>query len=149
MHLARGPWEPVDERTEQFYCRLLPRLKETVFREGDWRLLECHPAWSGNSSWDAIIAFTWTGRDGGRRLVVVNYSGRQSQGYLSLPWPDLAKKRWRLSDQMSRAVYDRDGSDLASNGLYLDVAPWGYNVFDVQPVEMPAEVEEPVLAGQR
>jgi hypothetical protein len=149
MHLARGPKEPVDERIEQFYCMLLPRLKETVFREGDWRLLECHPAWGGNPTWDAIIAFAWTGARGDRRLVVVNYSAHQSQCYVSMPWPDLAKKRWRLNDQIGRAVYDREGSDLASHGLYLDMGPWGYNVFDVKAVEVHAEVEEPVLAGQR
>jgi hypothetical protein len=31
---------------------------------------------------------------------------------------------------MSPARYDRDGSDLASRGLYLDMPPWGYHVFE-------------------
>jgi len=25
--------------------------------------------------------------------------------------------------------YERDGNDLASRGLYLDLPPWGYHVF--------------------
>ena len=32
------------------------------------------------------------------------------------------------------ASYDRDGSDLASRGLYLDLPPWGYHVFEVTAV---------------
>jgi len=140
----------VDEKIEQFYSLLLPRLKETVFREGDWRLLDCHAAWDGNPSWDAFIAFAWTGRDNERRLVIVNYSEHYSQCYVSLPWPDLEKKNWRLSDEMSPVIYDRDGHELSSHGLYLDVAPWAYHVFNVETVvERFEEVEAPVLAGQR
>ena len=32
------------------------------------------------------------------------------------------------------AVYDRDGSELAARGLYLDLPAWGYHVFEVQPL---------------
>src|SRR5215472_1408420 len=148
MHIGRGPKEPVDERIEQFYCMRHPRLKETVFREGDWKLLDCHPAWEGNYTSDAFVAFAWSGGNNERRLVVVNYSGHQSQCYVSLPWPDLKKKTWRLSDQMSDAVYDRDGQDLASHGLFLDIGPWAYHVFEVQvTAALYAEVEAPVLAS--
>ena len=42
--------------------------------------------------------------------------------------------RVRLTDLMGPARYDRDGSDLVSRGLYLDLLPWGYHVFEVTPV---------------
>ncbi len=32
------------------------------------------------------------------------------------------------------ASYDRDGSELGTRGLYLDLPPWGYHVFDVSIV---------------
>ena len=32
---------------------------------------------------------------------------------------------------MGSARYDRDGNDLVSRGLYLDLPPWGYHVFEV------------------
>jgi hypothetical protein len=35
---------------------------------------------------------------------------------------------------MGAASYDRDGSDLGSQGLYLDLPPWGYHVFDASIV---------------
>lgn len=141
-HLGRGPKEVVDHKIEQFYSLLLAQLKETAFREGEWRLLSCTTAWQGNESWDAFVAFAWTGADKKRRLVVVNYSDHHSQCYVTLPWKDLTGKTWRLRDQMSFASYDRDGQDLSARGLYLDMAPWGYHIFDVHPALVPTRERE-------
>jgi hypothetical protein len=62
-------------------------------------------------------------------LVTVNYAPNQSQCYVRLPFTDLDAGQWRLQDQMGNAIYDRDGSDLQSRGLYLDVPPWQTSVF--------------------
>jgi len=146
-HLGRGPKEPADKKIEQFYSLLLSRLKESVFREGEWRLLNCTAAWLGNESWDSLIAFAWTGGDKERRLVIVNYSDHYSQCYVTLPWPDLPGNTWCLRDQMSSASYDRDGQELSARGLYLDVAPWRYHVFDLHPALVRCgEREEPALS---
>jgi hypothetical protein len=32
---------------------------------------------------------------------------------------------------MGTLVVDRNGHDLGTRGLYLDMPPWGYHVFDV------------------
>lgn len=37
----------------------------------------------------------------------------------------------RLKDQMSPASYERSGNELARPGLYLDLAPWAYHVFEI------------------
>jgi len=37
----------------------------------------------------------------------------------------------RLKDLMGPASYDRDGTDLVSRGLYLDLPPWSFHVFEV------------------
>lgn len=140
-HLGRGPKEPADERIEHFYDLLLSELRQPVFREGEWKLLECRPAWDGNPSSDSFIAFAWTGKDNERRVIAVNYSDHHSQCYVSLPWRDLDDKTWRLRDQMSGAVYDRDGRELSSRGLYLDIPPWARHVFRVQTVSAPEEAE--------
>jgi hypothetical protein len=34
-----------------------------------------------------------------------------------------------LKDLLGDAQYDRDGSELQSRGLYLDIGPWSYHVF--------------------
>jgi hypothetical protein len=132
-HLVRAPKEPKIEQLNSFYDRLLAALRTPAFREGDWRLLECSPAWDGNWTSDCFVAFGWE-KDGRERfLVAVNYAANQSQCYVRLPsYADLEHSQWRLEDLLSNAYYERHGDDLKQRGLYLDMAPWGYHVFKLQ-----------------
>jgi len=61
----------------------------------------------------------------------VNYAGNQGQCYIPLPFSDLFGRPVRLQDLMGSAVYERNGDDLLLPGLYLDMPPWGYHVFEV------------------
>lgn len=131
-HLVRAPEEPLFEGIRQFYRRLLAELKNPVYREGHWQLLEPLPAWEGNDSWDSFIPFAWTGTNGTRVLVIVNYAPHDAQCYVRLPFPELPGKHWRLQDRMSDSAFDRSGNDLASRGLYLDMTPWRYHVLDIK-----------------
>jgi glycosidase len=128
-HLVRAPIETIDGAVQQFYDRLLAVLRDTTVRDGAWRLAECVPAWDGNWTWDCCLAWTWTGNTGGQRLVAINYAGNQSQCYVRLPVPGAGLVRFR--DVMGGAAFDRDGRDLEARGLYLDMPPWGYHVFEV------------------
>lgn len=130
-HLIRGPDEPIDSRLEQFYDRLLAVLRQPTVRDGRWQLVECAPAWEGNPTSDCFTAFAWQGPDDKRLLVAANFAANQSQCRVRLPFADLGGKPWRLQDQLSDAVYERDGNELQSDGLYLDMHPWQYHVFDV------------------
>jgi glycosidase len=123
-HLGRGPSEPIDSQLQPFYERLLNVLRGPAVREGQWQLLECLPAWEGNGTWDCFLAFAWQGPGDDRLLVAVNYASHRSQCYVRLPFPDLAGSQWRLQDQLSSAVYDRDGNELQTRGLFLDMSPW-------------------------
>jgi hypothetical protein len=133
-HLVRAPLESPDPARQRFYAALLSVLRQPSVRDGQWALLECVPAWDGNPTGDAFLAWFWQARDGQRLLIAVNYAGHQSQCYVRLPFPDLAGHTVRLKDLMGSASYDRDGSDLGARGLYLDLPPWGYHVFDVSVV---------------
>ena len=128
-HLVRGPEEPVDERVKKFYDRLLAVLRHDVVRNGDWQLLECVPAWDGNWTSDCFLAFAWQGPGEERLLAVVNYAPNQSQCYVRLPFGDLRNGQWRLQDSLSETKYDRDGNDLESRGLYVDVPAWRCHAF--------------------
>jgi glycosidase len=123
-HLGRAPDEPVDSSLAGFYNRLLTVLRQPALRDGQWQLLECVPAWSGNWTSDCFLAFGWQGPGGERLLVVVNYAPNQSQCYVRLPYADLAARNWRFQDQLGTASYDRAGPDLQERGFYLDVQPW-------------------------
>jgi hypothetical protein len=133
-HLVRAPQEAVDAALQTFYEKLLACLKDAAFRDGQWQRLDAGRAWEGNESNDALIAFSWTAPGDLRRLVVVNYAAHPSQCYAMLPWGDLASRTWRLHDRLGAATYDRDGADLATRGLYLDMPAWSYHAFDVEPV---------------
>jgi hypothetical protein len=130
-HLVRAPQEPVDARLQGFYEKLMAVLRQPVFKDGTWSLLELVPAWEGNWTWDCFIAWSWQRHDGARRLVAVNYANNQSQCYVRIPFSDLAGHTVRLKDMMGSTGFDRDGKDLVSRGLYLDLPPWSYHVFEM------------------
>lgn len=130
-HLGRGPDEPTNADLAKFYTQLLAILRRPTVRDGRWQLLECAPAWDGNWTWDCFLTFAWQGPDGELLLVAVNYAPNQSQCYVRLPFDDLAGSIWRLHDQIGTAIYDRNGADLQSRGLYLDATPWQASVFEL------------------
>jgi hypothetical protein len=131
VQLCRGPEEPPDPALAEHYDRLLAALKHPAVRHGQWRLLECVPAWEGNWTWDCFIAFAWEEATGRRLLAAVNYAPNQSQCYVRLPFWELAGRTARLADLLGPAVYERDAGDLQTRGLYLDLPAWGYHLFEV------------------
>ena len=97
-------------------------------RAGQWRLLEA-TGWPDNQSCDNLAAWSWAADSGGsRHLVVVNLSGQPAQARIRLDWPDLPGRDWQLTDILSQAVFERDGAELASPGLYVDLGPWQYHL---------------------
>jgi len=130
-HLVRAPQEPVNLNLEQFYNKLLDILNRPLFRNGNWQLLECNPAWEGNWSNDNYISFLWQADGEEKMLVVVNYSHSQSQCYVKLPVPGIGAGSWIFNDFINGNVYERDGADLQANGLYLDEPAWKTYVFDL------------------
>jgi hypothetical protein len=130
-HLVRAPFEPIDSVIEEFYGRLTRLLRDRPFNDGDWRLLECVPAWDGNWTWDCFLAWTWTGGAQARRLVAINFAGHQSQCYVRLP--ALGEGVVHFQDLMGPAAFDRDGRELNARGLYLDMPAWGHHVFEITP----------------
>jgi hypothetical protein len=132
VHLCRSPVERVDRNVSDFYARLLSGLLKTrVLSDGAWSMIEPQPAWHGNWSSEGFIASAWSGADGRRVVAVVNYTQGQSQCRLRLPFIDLRGKQVRLTDLMGTERYDRDGSDIVDQGLFIDLAPWRFNVFEL------------------
>jgi glycosidase len=132
MHVGRRPIEPADPDARAFYRRLLQALKRPEVQEGHWQLWNCHPAWDGNETWDQFIVFSW--EQGERRLLaVVNYGPAQGQCYATIGMSRIAGRNFALTDLLSDTRYDRD--DPGKNGLYLDMPPWGYHLFEMKELE--------------
>jgi hypothetical protein len=132
-HLNRAPAESVDANLQAFYGRLLEVLRRPGLRAGQWQLLDCVSAWDGNGSNESFIAFGWQNGGSEPLLAVVNYADHQSQCYVRLPFCSPGGG-WRLRDLMGDAQYERDGNDLSSRGLYLDIAPWQFHAFQLKKV---------------
>jgi len=117
VFLSRRPQEPTDEQLRAFYDQLLPVA--AAVRDGEWRLLTC-TGWPDNDTHRNLLAWSWTGADT-RHLVIVNDSDTPSQGQVPLPWPDLSGRPCRLTDLLTDQSYDRDGGQLLTPGLFVDL----------------------------
>ncbi|HEY6524689.1 MAG TPA: alpha-amylase family glycosyl hydrolase [Solirubrobacteraceae bacterium] len=134
VFLGRGPVEAPDEGLRAFYQRLLGALARSDLKEGEWRLCEC-AGWPDNPSHRELLAWCWS-TPGSRHLVVVNYSDAPAQARVSVPWGDLEGKAWQMEDALNGDRFERDGDELASDGLYVSLAPWSshFLALAAQPV---------------
>ncbi len=130
-HLVRGPDEAVNDAIAAIYERLLAALRHGTLRDGDWSLLECVEAWSGNASAGQFIAWRWHLPGRPWLCAAVNYAPQSGQCFVR--WPDMhaAGRTLCLTDQLGPAVYERSADDLAARGLYLDLPAWGHHLFEV------------------
>ncbi|WP_250002908.1 alpha-amylase family glycosyl hydrolase [Actinoplanes sp. M2I2] len=115
VFLGRYPDEPVDEDLRDFYDRLVV-LKDA----GRWHLLDTPD----------VLAWTWEGRDS-RHLIVINFAAAEIWTRVRLPWSS-AGERWRLTDLLDGRVFDRDGDELARDGLVVGLPAWGFHVLEVR-----------------
>ena len=122
VFLARRPVEPLDKELQAFYRNLLAAVKESGLCEGEWQLCD-RSGWPDNSSYLNLVAWCWS-QGGPPYLVVVNLSEYQSQAQVHVPWGNLAGRTWRLTDVLFGDVFDRNGDEMISTGLYVDLPAW-------------------------
>jgi hypothetical protein len=122
VQLGRRPAEPVDGELAAFSAALLA----LDVRRGDWRLVQCS-GWPDDASAEQLLAWTWCS-EGERSIVVVNLADAPAHARVHLPWTDLAGRTWSWHDELSGALYERGGDELAGEGLYVALAPWAFHV---------------------
>jgi hypothetical protein len=127
VFLGRRPDEPVDEHLQKSYRTLLEAVNRPVFREGQWSLCN-RTGWPDNASFENLVAWTWQ-KDDQRYLIMVNLSDHPVQAQVQVRWADAGGRKWQLLDELSGATYERDGDELLSPGLYVELGPWNYNLF--------------------
>ena len=132
VFLSRRPDEAPDIELASWYRRLLTAVDSHQVRAGAWRLLEAS-GWPDNQSCANLAAWSWAGdRGGDRHMVVVNLSGQPAQARIPLDWPDLPDRNWQITDILGQNVFDRDGGELASPGLFVDLGPWQFHLLALQ-----------------
>ncbi len=141
VQLTRRRPETADPEVRGFYTRLLDCLRHPEARSGRWQLIACRPDGAGDKGWARLLAFTWQeepadpGREGAperRLLVVVNYGPDRGRGVVPLPVANRPGQKYYLRDLLGPVRLERDGAELATRGLALEMPAWGYHVFEVQ-----------------
>lgn len=127
IFLGRRPDEPVNSDLQAFYQKLLKAIDRPIFRQRAWTLCQ-RTGWPENASFQNIVAWGWE-NDKERYLIIVNLSDSTSQAQVQLPWRGIAGATWTLADQLSDQTYDRNGAQMLSPGLYIELQPWNFNFF--------------------
>ncbi len=131
VFLGRRPEEAVNAELQEFYRELLNVVRRPAFHDGQWRLCE-RTGWPDNSSFQDILAWEWE-QEHDHYLIVVNLSNRPAQAmvHTGCAAPELGT--WLLFDPFTAVSYERDGAQIVSQGLYVDLPPWGYHFFECLP----------------
>ena len=133
VHLSRRAEESGDPVLRDFYARLINCLRRRECRDGTWRLFDVRPTWAENHTWRNFVAYEWLGADGRRSWVCVNFGPTQAQCFVNIGDSLPGGRLYHLRDELGRAWYEREGDELVSRGLFLDMPAWSYHWFDVSP----------------
>jgi hypothetical protein len=129
VFLRRRPEEPVDLPLRMFYAGLLRAVNHPIFHRGEWTVCRT-TGWPDNQSCQNLLAWQWVMGDE-RRLVVINLSGGDAEGRVHVQWIELGAGTWLLVDVLSGVSFSRDGEELASAGLYVQLNPYNLYFFEV------------------
>jgi hypothetical protein len=123
VHLGRWSDHAANEDLQRFYERLLGAVKDDVFHDGEWRLLDVHPAGDGSSG--DLLAWQWLRSSeigGGMRIVAVNLGRGTAQGLVQLPSEvpgDPRDEAIVFEDQLDGQQYRWSRNALGRSGLYV------------------------------
>lgn len=144
--LGRQPDEEPDRDLHDFHERLLRTISAAQIGSGAWALCGTS-GWPDNQSHENLVAWCWRNADQ-RSLVIVNLSDGAAQGTVWLPWGDLdGAATWKLEDGLSGATFERDGSELATTGVYVGLDRWGTHIFQLHQAPVEGRGERGELAA--
>ena len=129
VFLGRRPKEPADGQLKAFYQNLLKAIQTEAICNGEWQLC-MQSGWPDNQSQENLLSWCWR-KNEERRLIVVNLSPYRSQGLVKLPWNELGGENWHLKDVLTEQDFERNGSEMHSPGLYVDLEGWKVHFFKV------------------
>jgi hypothetical protein len=132
VQLARRTQEPVKVEIERMYDKLLTCLRATSVGQGEVEVLQPQAAWPENPTAQNFILIQWQGRK--FELVVVNLAPHRGQCYAPLSVAELSRHDWSVKDLLGAEQFVRDGKELESKGLYLDLPGHGAQLFQFEPV---------------
>ncbi len=130
VFLGRRPEEETNKELAAFYQNLLKCTGKDVFRDGNWQSCEIRGC-TDNNMHRNLLSWTWR-KNNLLYLIVINYGDSEAKGMLRLQWEDIHGKTLRLTDVLNGEKYDRSGSEMAGNGIYIALKPWDCHFFSAE-----------------
>ena len=136
IQLGRRAGEPRDPAIAAIYDPLLAALATSLVGRSEGRLLPPRRAWDDNPTSGTFAAVQWHAPGAGDRfdLVAVNLAPHRAQCRVVPELPGLAPHTWHLRDLLGDERWLRDGRELASTGLFLDLPGRGAQLFEARRV---------------
>jgi glycosidase len=130
IQLRRRADEKPDAAIRQIYDSVLSALSESSVGRARAQILLPRPAWDGNETHRTFVIVLW-GDGNHRDLLVINLASHAAQCRVRLNLPDAV---WVLRDRLGEEVWERSGSAMQSEGLYLDLVPRKAQIFALSPL---------------
>jgi hypothetical protein len=122
--LGRRAEEPDDADSVRFHHALWEIA--AAIRRGTWSLVGTS-GWPDNDSHRQLLAWTWQDGDDAT-VVVVNDADRGASGMVDVSQLPIDDSTVRFTDRLSGATYERDGAALRTEGLYVELPPFGCHI---------------------
>lgn len=144
VQINRAPYEPPNYDLYDFYKRLLAESHSAIYRHGHWQLMTIGATIEDNDTHENLIAYGWrTDAGDDYRLIVVNMADEKSQCLVNVgAWHGFDQHDWRLTDMLQGSHFYRKGHEMASDGLYVDLAPYESHIFRFEQIEFNAPIRE-------
>jgi len=129
VQINRGAKERAHPMLERFYRRLLHEVSRSLYREGQWRMVEPEPIHPADFTHKNLLVQSWKDADDAR-LIVVNLSGEWSRAAIHFDeLPPLENGKWLLYDILNESYTKHSGEALFKRGLPLETPPYGAHIF--------------------
>jgi len=133
VHFGRRPLEPVQTEIADFYQKLLRALPLTAVGTGKFHLLQPRAAWPENPTAQNLVLLQWRSDGASFDLVAINLAPHSSQCRVVLELPTGAAKDWELKNLLGEEEYIRQTTDMAGEGLFLDLPANGAQLLHCSP----------------
>jgi hypothetical protein len=129
LQLLRIQPEKINVEIYQFYRTLFDVIHKSAIKNGYFRALNPLPAWERSPSYQNFIIYFYENDKLEKDLVVVNFSGYQSQCRVKIESFDLIGHEFIIEDRLSDQKYQRSGNEMFYDGLFLELMPYQAQIF--------------------
>lgn len=131
IQLLRRKKEEHDAAIAALYDAILRALRDSCVGDGDAALIPPLPASPGNETHRrfAIIQWQRKGDADSFDVVVINLSPGRAQCRARLTAQGIGAGSFQLTDLLGPQRWVRDGLEMKTEGLFLDVEPWASQLF--------------------